>query len=120
MGASARFELEFSIRRAWLPGGAFLVAPAGELDAVTVPELAEALLEVDASARLIVDLTDVTFLDSTALGALAGETKTRRRAGGELLLACDDGRTRRVLAATGLDGVLAVHRTLRDALEAKR
>jgi anti-sigma B factor antagonist len=96
----------------------FLVSPAGELDLSTVSELSDRLSALDgrSAQRLIVDLTEVTFLDSTALGALLAEARTRRVQGDELALVCDDPRTLRALEVTGLQSVFELHRTLRGAL----
>ena len=49
-----------------------VVAVRGEIDLFTAPELKSALSEAIESGhtRIVVDLTDTTFLDSTALGVL--------------------------------------------------
>jgi anti-sigma B factor antagonist len=113
------FDVEFRLRAARLAEQAFLVSPAGELDLATVPELSQAMAALDGrqARRLIVDLTDVTFLDSTALGTLLAEARNRRAKGDELALVCDDPRTLRTLEVTGLGTVFELHRTLRDALD---
>jgi anti-sigma B factor antagonist len=67
---------------------------------------------------VIVDLSDVTFLDSTALGALAAEARALRERGGALSVVCDDPGTLRVLDMTGLAGFFGVRQTLREAVEA--
>ena len=53
-------------------GDKSVIAVSGELDVFTAPSLDESLAEsIDAGrVNLIVDLTDVTFLDSTGLGSL--------------------------------------------------
>src|SRR3954451_12778258 len=113
------FDVDFRLRAARLAEHAFLVSAAAELDVATAPDLARTLGALDGShaRRLIVDLTDVTFLDSTALGTLLAEARTRRASGDELVLVCDDRRTLRALEVTGLQTVFELHRTLRDALD---
>ncbi len=63
---------------------------AGELDAYTAPELRDALDgELEAgNATLVVDLGELTYLDSTGLGILVGTAKQCRQAGGDLAVAC--------------------------------
>jgi anti-sigma B factor antagonist len=119
MSATIRsFDVDFRLRAARLTDHLFLVSAGGELDLATVPELSERLSSLDGGAArcLIVDLTEVTFLDSTALGALLAEARARRAHGDELALVCDDPRTLRALQVTGLESVFQVHRTLREAL----
>jgi anti-sigma B factor antagonist len=119
MSATIRsYDVELRLRAARVADDVFLVAAAGELDLATVGDLSDRLSALDgrSAQRLIVDLTDVTFLDSTALGALLAEARTRRVQGGELVLVCDDPRTLRALEVTGLQSVFEVHRTLRAAI----
>jgi len=75
---------------------------------------------IDAgSRRLVVDLRQVSFIDSVGLGVLIG---VRRRLlahtghDGSLQLVCAEGLVLRVLRLTSLDGVFPVHATLADAL----
>jgi anti-sigma B factor antagonist len=89
---------------------AVVLTAAGVLDIATTPELRTRLDEVLATplAALTVDLTDVTFIDSTALAALAHANR-RLRGGTELLvLLGEDSYARVILEATGLDRVLNV------------
>jgi anti-sigma B factor antagonist len=112
------FDVDFRLRAARLAEQVFLVSAAGALDLSTISELSGRLSALDgrAAQRLIVDLTDVTFLDSTALGVLMAEARSRRQHGDVIALVCDDPRTLRALEVTGLQSVFEVHRTLRGAL----
>ncbi len=66
------------------PWGAVLTA-SGELDVATAPELKAELASVLAQgARAVVDLREVSFLDSRGIGALVGATRAAREQGGEL------------------------------------
>jgi anti-sigma B factor antagonist len=100
-------------------GGVTVVRLAGELDLYNAHLVREALLEVcaEAPARLIVDLGDVSFLDSTALGVLIEARKSleNRRA---FLLARPGLETRRALEVSGLDRHFTVLDTLDAALAA--
>lgn len=65
---------------------------------------------------LIVDLTEVSFIDSTGLGVLVTALKHTREAGGSLDVVVAAPRVLKVLALTGLDVVIPLHATLDEAL----
>ena len=99
--------------------GSVVVSLAGELDLYNAHEVREALLECCAEApdRLVVDLSGVTFIDSTALGVLIeARTKLEDRRG--FLLAAPGLETKRALEISGLDRHFAVHDSLDAALAA--
>jgi anti-sigma B factor antagonist len=80
----------------------------------------EALLEVadDGSPeRIVVDLSEVEFMDSTTLGVLI-EARTRLVNRKGFLLAAPGLETRRALQISGLDRHFSVHDTVEDALKA--
>lgn len=83
---------------------------AGELDLHTAPQLREALTSaIDAGRRqVLVDLSDVAFMDSTALGVLVAGLKRTREAGGDLALVVPQGPPRKVLTLTGLDRAFTI------------
>ncbi|HEY6032185.1 MAG TPA: STAS domain-containing protein [Gaiellaceae bacterium] len=101
-------------------GDAYVVRLGGELDLYNVEQVRTALLDVAGKApeRLVLDLAEVEFIDSTALGALieARATLPNRRG---LLLAAPNIDTRRALQVSGLDRHLPVHDSVGDALAAK-
>jgi anti-sigma B factor antagonist len=70
----------------------------------------------DGNLRIIVDLEEVGFLDSSGLGALVGALKRVNERGGRLVLACPEGSPLKVLTITGLDKVFAIHDSVDDAL----
>jgi len=97
--------------------GVAVVTLEGEVDLYTAPEFEEVLLHaIDEGARhVVVDLSAVTFVDSTALGVLVAGGK-RLLDGGRLRIVCHDDRIRRILTIAGLAGVFPVHLTLDEAL----
>jgi anti-sigma B factor antagonist len=99
--------------------GSVVVSLAGELDLYNAHAVREALLECAAEApeRLIVDLSAVKFIDSTALGVLI-EARTRMANRRGFLLAAPGLETRRALEISGLDRHFAVHESLDQALSA--
>jgi len=100
--------------------GAVVVSLAGELDLYNANDVREALLAVCAEepARLVVDLAEVTFVDSTALGVLV-ETRSRIASRHSFLLAAPRMETKRALEISGLDKHFAVHETVDQAIAAE-
>ena len=85
--------------------GVATVELAGELDVVTAPALRDALEELVARTpdRIVVTLRDVTFRDSTALGAIVHGRQRAADHGIQLSLSQPSAPVRRVLAMTGLE-----------------
>lgn len=96
--------------------GAVIVSLAGELDLYNANTVRDTLLECCAESpdRLIVDLSGVKFIDSTALGVLI-EARTRLPNRRGFLLAAPGLETRRALEISGLDRHFSVHESLDDA-----
>lgn len=67
------------------------------------------------TSRIVVDLQETSFIDSSGLGALVGGLKSARQAGGDLRIAAPPEQVRTVLALTNLDRVLAPHASVEDA-----
>jgi anti-sigma B factor antagonist len=99
-------------------GGDFpVVAVAGEIDVATAPQLRECLHQVIAQGQstVVLDLLDVTFLDSTALGVLVGALKRCRELGGELHIVVTDARIMKIFEITGLTKVFPIADSLTAA-----
>jgi anti-anti-sigma factor len=97
---------------------AYVLAAEGELDMSTVGplrELISGLLE-DGAQKLLVDLTEVTFVESTSLSALLTATRDLDTSGGRLVIAADDPWVLRAIELSGLDGVLHVEASLPGAI----
>jgi anti-sigma B factor antagonist len=99
--------------------GATVVRLAGELDLYNAQTVRETLIACceETPARLVVDLSGVNFIDSTALGVLI-EARTRMTNRRSFLLAAPGLETRRALEISGLDKHFAVHESLDEALTA--
>lgn len=92
--------------------------PVGELDAYTVPQFREALAGVARSERLLIDLSEVPFMDSAGLGALIGGIRRVREAEGEVAVACSRPTLTRLLHTTGFDRIVSVTETVEEAARA--
>lgn len=103
----AQTTLELSV---FEEGGETVVRAAGELDVNTAPELREQLARLvnEGSRKIVVDLTDVSFVDSTALSVLVSALKRLRQADGDLELASPNPSVRRVFEITGLTRLFAI------------
>ena len=101
-------------------GGRTVVAVSGEIDVYTAPQLREQLdREIEAGTHhLVVDLSSVTFMDSTGLGVLVGRLKQIRLNDGSMRLVCNQDRVLKVFVITGLDKVFAIYATVDEALAA--
>ena len=91
--------------------GTAIVGVAGEADLYSAPELRDRLGElVDGGAkRIVVDLTETTFVDSMTLGVLLGSMKRLGTAGGRLELVVSRPDIRRIFEITMLDRVFELH-----------
>jgi anti-sigma B factor antagonist len=95
-----------------------VVAVSGEVDVYSAPTLKENLTDLLKSGvnTVVVDLTEVAFLDSTGLGALVEARSATTEVGGSLPLVCNQERILKLFAITGLDGVFSIHSTVDDAV----
>jgi anti-sigma B factor antagonist len=90
------------------PRGGVVVVVTGELDVATAPELDAALLAAEVGAeQVVVDLTRLSFLDSTGLKILV---RSARRVGTPFTLVCpsDNRAVARVLGFAGFDDAFQV------------
>jgi anti-sigma B factor antagonist len=95
-----------------------LVVARGELDFYSSPAFrADLLAALEAVETVVVDLTEVTFIDSTALGTLVGAAR-RLRGRGRLAIACGDPHVARTLELTGIDRLVRVFPTVSAAFTA--
>lgn len=94
-----------------------VVDVSGEVDVVSAPTLRQLLNQaiVEGGTRLVVDLTQVPFLDSTGLGVLVGRLKVVRQQEGELRLVIASDRLLRNFKITGLDKVFPIFPTAKEA-----
>jgi anti-sigma B factor antagonist len=101
-------------------GTACVVHLGGELDLYNAEQVRSALADACAKApeRVVVDLGEVEFVDSTALSVLI-ETRAKLDNRGGFMLAAPGLQTRRALQISGLDKLFAVHDTVPEALLAK-
>ncbi|MCO1594276.1 STAS domain-containing protein [Micromonospora sp. RHAY321] len=100
--------MTFSVRYAGRDGDGVCLRLAGELDLSTAPELAAAIdrLSDAGERRVLLDLTDLTFCDSTGMAVFVRGDNRASADGGWLRITGATGRVERVLRVTGLADVL--------------
>ena len=100
-----------------LEGGVVLVRLNGRLDATTSPEVRETLqtlLEQD-QPRIIIDLKDVPFIDSSGLASLVSGLRMAREKEGTIALSGIQPQAQTVFRLTMLDRIFPIHPTYTDA-----
>jgi anti-sigma B factor antagonist len=94
-----------------------IVEVTGDIDLTTVAELRERLFALaDEGQPLIIDLDQVTFIDSAGLGALIGAARRVDGHGGSLHAVCSQPQPRKLLWMTGVDRRIPVSATVDEAL----
>jgi anti-sigma B factor antagonist len=111
---------EFALTEESLDDERHVVAVRGEIDLFTAPEVKTALGgAIDAGKiRVVVDLSETTFLDSTALGVLIGAVKRLRSREGALTIVNVDANIAKTFEITGLDQIFTIRPTRDEAVEA--
>ena len=91
-------------------GADCLVSLGGEVDLYTAPELKQELhrLVGKGAKRIVIDMSETTFIDSTTLGVLLSVVKRVRPEGGSVVLVCPDRNVKRIFEITLLDRVFAI------------
>lgn len=97
--------------------GTHILTPAGEIDFASQSVMRQALDPAKAAgARIVVDLHQVTFMDSTGINLLIAAHQDLTAAGGWLRLADIPPAIHRTLDIVGLNTVIDCYPTLTDAL----
>ena len=111
---------DFAVTEHPIVGARHVLAVRGEIDLFTAPELKQVLAEsIEAGRiRIIVDLTETTFLDSTALGVLIGAVKRLRSRDGALAIVNIDDNIAKTFEITGLDQIFTILPSRDEAVEA--
>ncbi|MDQ3758023.1 MAG: STAS domain-containing protein [Actinomycetota bacterium] len=94
-----------------------VLSVSGEVDLATAPELRQRLVDLvaDGHRRIVVDMSETEFLDSTGLGALVVGLKRLRAHDGEMRVVCTTPRVRKVFEITHVDRVLPLFDSVEQA-----
>ena len=95
-----------------------LCRPSGEIDAYTVDQFRDALSSLATVSKLLIDLSDVPFMDSAGLGALIGSIRKAGENDGVVVVCCGRASLMGLLKTTGFDQIVTVTETYEEAMEA--
>lgn len=106
------------VRTEPLDRGVTRVRLSGAVDIAVAGELRRSLVKLvrDGHTRLLIDLSDVSFIDSTGLGVLLHTVKQLRPKHGRLAVACPDPTMRRLFELIGHNLLFPVEETLDQAI----
>jgi anti-sigma B factor antagonist len=97
--------LPYEIRHSDTGPDAAVVVASGEIDAHAAPSLRATLASLAEAgrARVIIDMSDATFIDSAAIGVLVGHLRSMREVGGSLAVVCADENVLRTFEIAGIE-----------------
>ena len=109
---------DFALTEDTLDDERHLVAVRGDLDLHTAPELREVLARAidDGRSRIVVDLTETSYMDSSGLTALVVAHKRLRKRDGQLVVVNVDPSIGRTFEITGLHLLFPLVRERSEAL----
>ena len=112
--------MNFQISDQSIDADTHVIELGGEVDLYTAPEFKERMVQVieEGKKRVVIDLSNATFIDSTTLGVLVGGVKRLRPSGGSMALVCSDQNIQKIFEITGLDRVFPIHQSREEALTA--
>lgn len=96
--------------------GIIVCRPTGALDVSTARGIRQRLDTLMTSPKLVIDVSRVTFVDSSGLGALMGAIRWIRDLGGVVAVACNRPTLFGLLSTTGFDRLVTVVETVEDAV----
>lgn len=88
---------------------------AGEVDMATCTRLREALIELEAQRRVILDFAEVSLIDSAGLACLIAAVRRVHAAGGAIVVSSARGVVGRVFRTVGMPGVVPLAETIDQA-----
>jgi anti-sigma B factor antagonist len=112
--------MNFHIEDEFHKADSIVIKLQGEVDLYAAPELKDHVNRAIESGKnkLVLDLSEATFIDSTTLGILVSGMKRLRPRGGMLAVLCPDPTMARIFDITGLNRMFSVHDNLESALAA--
>lgn len=112
--------MDIELAQSAVDGGAVL-AISGEVDVYSAPAFRERIFQMLASdPSLVIDLTGLSFIDSTGLGVLVAGRNRALEHGGAVAFVCTQDRVLKLLRITGLDSVFDVHADVEKAVAGLR
>lgn len=98
--------------------GASIVVLKGDVDLESSPAAREILLKsVDGAGTVLVDLSSVTYIDSSGVASLVEALQAAKRNGGKFALVAASDPTRRVLELARLDKVFTMYASVDEGMQ---
>jgi anti-sigma B factor antagonist len=91
---------------------------AGELELSAVAQFRQELADLPAGSRVLIEMSDVSFVDSAGLGVLIGGVRRTRDRGGNAAVACARPGLSRLLRTVGLDRLVSISDDIEHAMGA--
>jgi anti-sigma B factor antagonist len=109
----------FELREQVIDARTQVISVSGEIHVSTVPQFARRLNHAIAlgKTRVVLDMAEVEFIDSTGLSVLLNGLRRVRRAHGRLVLACENPTVLRLFEITRLDDTFEIVATRAQALD---
>ncbi len=97
--------------------GTAILGLRGEVDVYTAPKLKSSLIDLvdEGSYDIVVDLSEVDFIDSSGLGVLVGGLKRVKSHEGSISLVCSQENILKIFRITGLNKVFPIYSSLEEA-----
>lgn len=94
--------------------GMAVLALRGEVDVYTAPKLKSSLIDLvdEGKFEIVVDLSEVDFIDSSGLGVLVGGLKRVKSREGFIALVCSQENILKIFRITGLNKVFPIYPSL--------
>jgi anti-sigma B factor antagonist len=109
-------EAPIEIRVARLQDGTFVFSLRGELDVVSVPQFESHLAVVPPGASVVIDLSELEFIDSSGLNSLLVCGRREEERGTRVVLAAPLAHVAKVFAVVRLDEFMSVEPSVDDAI----
>jgi anti-sigma B factor antagonist len=114
-----RVDIKVSVREPDGKSGATVVDLNGEIDVYTSPKVKETISELidQEHYRLVINLENVRYIDSTGLGVLIGGLKRVREHSGTVNLVCSNPQIKKIFDITGLVKIFGIYDNEKAACE---
>ena len=100
--------------------GYVLVTPNEEIEVYNIAEIKESIFEIveRGNNKMVMNLENVEYIDSSGLGALVTLLKKLRSGNGKLVLVNPKSSVKQILGLTNLDKVFIIKNSMESAIDA--
>jgi anti-anti-sigma factor len=115
-------EPQFELTEEELDSRTHVIAVSGEIHVSTAPQFSRRLNDAIGQGKtaVVLDLSDVTFIDSTGLSVLLNGLRRVTRRGGRMAIVCTNPTVLRLFEITRLDTTFDIVGSREDAVKAVR